>query len=106
MTTISLFLWVYLLLAMVCTGASLITHAYRRFKGIASPKRWILFEILLVMPFSLGLLFLAFFGDLEKPVMFFQLSVIILVLWLGGVFLFRFGVFVVGLIAEVYHRDK
>jgi hypothetical protein len=106
MTVINLLFWVYLLLAMVCTGASLIVHAYRRYKGIESPKRWILFEILLVMPISLGLLFLAFFGDLEKPVVSFQLSVIILVLWLVGVFVFRVGVFVFRLIVEIFHRFR
>ncbi|MCE2889774.1 MAG: hypothetical protein ACK5XZ_14460 [Hyphomonadaceae bacterium] len=40
-------------LAVVSAAVSLLVHAYRRFKEIQSPKRWIAFEVLMVLPVCL-----------------------------------------------------
>lgn len=37
-------------LAVVSAAASLLVHAFRRFKSIKSPNRWLAFEILMVLP--------------------------------------------------------
>ncbi len=78
-------------LAVVSAAASLLVHAYRRFKAIKSPKRWLAFEILMVLPVCLGL-WIAVLGSRDEiaSAIGFWLLLRAPIFWLVAVFGIRF----------------